>query len=95
MPSSRTTSTTSESSLAALGAAVRARRAELGLSQLELAQLSGCGVVFVYALEKGKPTLRIDKLLAVLDVLGLRLELSVGPPGVHVVDSFGVGGRAP
>lgn len=30
---------------------------------------------FVYALENGKPTVRLDKLLAVLYALGLHLEV--------------------
>jgi HTH-type transcriptional regulator / antitoxin HipB len=52
-----------------------AMRKSLGLKQLELADLSGCGPVFVYALESGKPTLRLDKLVGVLTVLGLRLSV--------------------
>lgn len=62
---------------AALGAAVRARRRQLGLRQAVLADLAGVGVAFLYDLEKGKPTLRIDKVLAVLGALGL--GLTVGP----------------
>lgn len=62
---------------AALGAAVRTRRRQLGLRQAVLADLAGVGVAFLYDLEKGKPTLRIDKVLAVLGALGL--GLTVGP----------------
>lgn len=61
--------------LEALGRALRARRKKLGLSQLELCDLAGVGPSFVYDVEQGKPTLRLDKLLAVLRVLGLGLEL--------------------
>ncbi len=58
---------------AILGRAVRDRRRRLGLRQLALADLAGVGVAFVYDLEHGKPTLRLDKVLAVLSVLGLGL----------------------
>lgn len=62
---------------AVLGAAIRVQRRRLGLQQAVLADLAGVGVAFIYDLEKGKPTLRIDKVLAVLGALGL--GLSVGP----------------
>jgi y4mF family transcriptional regulator len=54
---------------------VRARRKDLGLTQPELADLAGCSPRFVRALEAGKATVQLDKLLAVLDVLGLELEV--------------------
>lgn len=60
---------------AALGAAVRARRRRLGLRQEELADLAGCSERFVHTLETGKPTVRLDKVLAVLTVLGLDLAV--------------------
>ncbi len=63
----------------ALAAALRARRAELGLNQVDVADLAGCSTRFVHAAEAGKETLRLDKLLTVLGVLGLRL--SVDLPG--------------
>lgn len=62
-----------------LGAELRARRKLLRLTQEELAVLAGCGPDFLYDLERGKPTVRLDKLVPVLDVLGL--ELKVGPRG--------------
>lgn len=61
-----------------LASALRARRKVLGLTQQELARLAGCGVVFVYAVENGKTTVRLDKLLDVLRVLGLELVLRPG-----------------
>lgn len=54
---------------------VRRKRKLLRLTQKELADLSGCGPDFLYDLERGKPTVRLDKLVSVLDVLGLRLKL--------------------
>jgi len=62
-----------------LGSELRARRKLLRLTQEELAVLAGCGPDFLYDLERGKPTVRLDKLVPVLDVLGL--ELKVGPRG--------------
>jgi HTH-type transcriptional regulator/antitoxin HipB len=53
---------------------VQARRKDLGLTQQELADLAGCSPRFVRALEAGKASVQLDKLLAVLDVLGLELE---------------------
>ncbi len=61
-----------------LGHALRNRRKSLGLTQQELARLAGCGLAFLYELETGKPTVRLDKLLAVLGVLGLALSLAEG-----------------
>ncbi|MBW2257786.1 MAG: helix-turn-helix transcriptional regulator [Deltaproteobacteria bacterium] len=63
-----------------LGHAVRARRERLGLRQEELAELARCSTRFVHTLETGKPTVRLDKVLAVLDALGL--ELYVGPKSI-------------
>ena len=60
---------------------VRARRKDLGLTQVELADLAGCSPRFVRALEGGKTTVQLDKLLAVLDVLGLELEARRRVPG--------------
>lgn len=63
-----------------LAGTVRRRREGLGLRQVELAELAGCSTRFVHTLEAGKPTVRLDKLLDVLNVLGLRLEVAVGGP---------------
>lgn len=62
----------------ALGGAIRARRRKLRLGQIELCELAGVGPAFLYQLEHGKPTVRLDKLLPVLHVLGLELQLRPG-----------------
>lgn len=54
---------------------IRARRRKLGLAQVELAELAGVSERFVREVEGGKPTVRLDKLKPVLDVLGLQLTL--------------------
>lgn len=55
---------------------MNARRRALGLRQTELAELAGTSARFVYDVERGKPSLRLDKLIDLLDVLGLELVLS-------------------
>jgi y4mF family transcriptional regulator len=59
-------------------AAVRARRRQLQLRQGEVADLAGVSERFVYALEHGKESVQLDKVLAVLAALGLHLELRRG-----------------
>lgn len=73
-----------------LAALVSARRDELSLRQVELAELAGVGARFVNDLEAGKATVRLDKVLAVLGVLGLHLEVEYGT----VRDGVGAGRRA-
>jgi HTH-type transcriptional regulator/antitoxin HipB len=57
---------------------IRHRRLELGLHQDELAGLAGVSTRFVHSLEQGKPSLQLDKVLAVLGQLGLDLVLEPG-----------------
>lgn len=64
--------------VAVLARAIRARRKALRLTQVDLSRLAGCGPDFVYDLEAGKPTLRLDKLLDVLSVLGLEIVVGQG-----------------
>ncbi len=64
--------------LLTLARAVRARRRDLGLRQGELAELAGVSERFVHTVEAGKPTVQLDKLLDVLETLGLHLELHSG-----------------
>ena len=59
-----------------LAQAVRAARERLDLTQAQLAKRSRVGLKFLYELETGKDTLRSDKVLDVLDILGLALVLT-------------------
>jgi y4mF family transcriptional regulator len=68
----------------ALAEAVRARRKRLGVSQVELARLARVGPVFIYDVESAKPTVRLDKLVDVLEVLGLELVLREGTARLRV-----------
>jgi len=63
-----------------LPADVRARRRDLGLRQADLADLSGTSERFIRELEHGKATLRLDKVIAVLDALGLELRAALRTP---------------
>lgn len=55
--------------------AVRGTRRRHGLTQTQLAGLSGTGLRFISELERGKPSVALDKVLAVLAVLGLRVRI--------------------
>jgi y4mF family transcriptional regulator len=57
-----------------LGSDIKARRRALGLNQRELAELSGTSERFIRDLEHGKPSVRLDKAMAVLSTLGLDLR---------------------
>lgn len=72
----------------ALGLAVRARRRALGLDQLVLCDLAGVGPAFLYSLEHGKPSVRLDKVVGVLAVLGLELHVRPGRDSISVDDSL-------
>jgi y4mF family transcriptional regulator len=68
-----------------LASLVRSRRKALGLSQRELSELAaGCGTAFLYDVEHGKRSLRLDKLMDVLEVLGLHLKVEQGGGGMTV-----------
>lgn len=58
-----------------IGDRVRIARREMRLRQDELAGAAGVGVRFIVELEAGKPTVRMDKLIRVLGVLGLSLDV--------------------
>ncbi|WP_347558127.1 helix-turn-helix transcriptional regulator [Robbsia sp. KACC 23696] len=58
-----------------LGTAVRAARKQLGLRQPELALAAGVGIRFIVELEAGKPTVRFENVLRVIDALGGELVL--------------------
>ena len=57
-----------------LGAAIRVRRRELGLTQKDLAMACGTGLRFIVDLEKGKATCQVGKALDVLQALGLMVN---------------------
>lgn len=74
-----------------LGHALRAARKQLGLTQPQLALAAGVGVRFIVDLEAGKPTLRLENVLQVMDALGGEFQLS-GLPST-VADDQRAGGH--
>lgn len=58
---------------------VRSRRKELGLTQVELAELAGVSSRFVFDLENAKPSLALDRVRAVAKTLGLTITMQVNP----------------
>lgn len=52
---------------------VRYFRRQSGLSQEQLAQLAGVGKTVIFDIEKGKPSIQLDTLLKVLEILNIKL----------------------
>lgn len=67
-----------------LGKAVETVRKRQGATQVQLAQMSHVGVRFVRDLEDGKKTVRLDKVMRVLSVLGIALAFDLPPDGGDV-----------
>ncbi|NLY63355.1 MAG: helix-turn-helix transcriptional regulator [Alcaligenaceae bacterium] len=63
-----------------LGHALRTARKQLGLTQPQLALAAGVGVRFIVELEAGKPTVRLENVLRVIDALGGEIQLNGLPP---------------
>jgi y4mF family transcriptional regulator len=68
---------------AQLGLVLRAARKQLGLTQPQLALAAGVGVRFIVDMEAGKPTMRLDTLMRVIDVLGGVINLDGLPSASH------------
>ncbi len=68
-------------SAADLGEAARVQRKRLSLVQLDIAGMANTGNRFIVELEQGKPTVRLDKVLAILDLLGLEMTVRPKTPG--------------
>nr|WP_230179192.1 transcriptional regulator [Aquabacterium sp. CECT 9606] len=56
-----------------LGTFVRDQRKRQALTQLDIAGMGNTGNRFIVELESGKPTLQLQKVLDVLDLLGLEV----------------------
>ena len=52
---------------------ITAMRKTAGLTQVQLAKRAGVGLRFIRELEQGKPTVRLDKVNRVLDLLGYEI----------------------
>jgi len=63
----------------ALANEIAAMRKAAGLTQAELAQRAGVGLRFLRELERGKPTVRLDKVSQVLALFGCELGVRTKP----------------
>lgn len=72
----------------ALGQTLRAARKQLGLTQPQLALAAGVGVRFIVELEAGKPTLRLENVMRVIDSLGGGLTLTGLPEGSAIAPAL-------
>jgi y4mF family transcriptional regulator len=62
---------------------LRERRRELGVTQADLARLSGLSLHGLSDIETGKGNPTMETLLKVLQVLGLQILLKPAPPGAY------------
>jgi len=60
-----------------IGSLIRKKRVGLGMTQSQLADITGNGTRFISDLENGKQTMQIGKILDTLHVLGFNLHVSV------------------
>lgn len=59
-----------------LGTLLRTRRKELGLTQVEAAEIAGLSTHMLSDVETGKGNPRLDTLLALCDLFGFQLTLT-------------------
>ncbi len=78
---------------AELGARIRSAREERGLSQKQLADRAGIGKTAMFDLEHGNPGVRLNTLMAVLDILGLSLRLDT-PDALETLETLSAGGHS-
>lgn len=72
-PGIATSAETSIRSSAELGTIIREQRKRMALKQLDLAGLGNTGNRFIVDLENGKPTVQLQKVLDLMDLLGLEV----------------------
>lgn len=72
-----------------LGALLKNRRRELGISQAELAKTVGASRPWIVDMERGKPRLEVGLVLRSVRALGLELQL-VEAPAVSSKPELGV-----
>jgi y4mF family transcriptional regulator len=62
-----------EEKIISLSEFVRQKRKSLRMTQKEMSEKSGVGIRFIRELERGKETLKMDKVNQVLDLFGYEL----------------------
>lgn len=63
-----------------IGKTIRYFRKQSGLSQEALAQLAGIGKTVIFDIEKGKPTVQLNSLLKILEILNIKIRLETPFP---------------
>lgn len=58
-----------------IGKIIKERRMSLKVNQFELAELAGVGINTLVAIERGQGNPKLSTLLAIVDTLGLQLDL--------------------
>ena len=58
-----------------IGKRIKEIRKTAKITQVELSQRAGVGLRFIRELERGKPTVRLDKVDQVLEFFGYHLEI--------------------
>jgi transcriptional regulator with XRE-family HTH domain len=60
-----------------IGEIIKRRRQTLKVNQLTLSELEGIGINTLVAIERGTGNPTLDKLLSVLDTLGLQMDVKL------------------
>ncbi len=60
-----------------IGEIIKRRRHALKVNQLTLSELAGIGINTLVAIERGTGNPTLDKLLSVLDTLGLQMDVKL------------------
>ena len=58
-----------------LGQIIRKKRKDLGLTQKEVSDLCNTGNRFISELENGKTTVQFEKVLKIINALGLEVQI--------------------
>lgn len=60
-----------------IGQLIKERRKSLKVNQLELSELAGVGINTLVAIERGEGNPKLETLLAILDTLGLQINIQL------------------
>lgn len=58
-----------------VGKTIRERRKQLGVNQQTLSELAGVGINTLLAIERGEGNPQLTTLIAILDTLGMQLDI--------------------
>lgn len=65
-----------ENNITQLGNIIKQARKEQGLTQQQLATITGVGIRFIRELEKGKESCHIGKAFSVIAMLGINININ-------------------